>query len=128
MSSPPSVAGAALAAEPLARESAVAGSAAAEPAPAAAPAPAHCENCGAVVPFVYCGVCGQRREPPVYSLWHFVHVALEDLTHADSRLWGTLAALLFKPGSLTREFLAGRRARYLPPVRLYLVLSVVFFL
>ena len=55
-------------------------------------------------------------------------VATEDLTHADSRLWRTLAALLFKPGHLTREFLAGRRARYLPPVRLYLVLSVLFFL
>ncbi|HUE48105.1 MAG TPA: DUF3667 domain-containing protein, partial [Steroidobacteraceae bacterium] len=55
-------------------------------------------------------------------------VACEDLTHADSRLWRTLNALLFKPGYLTREFLSGRRARYLPPVRLYLVLSVVFFI
>lgn len=68
--------------------------------------------------------------PPatVHSLWHFMQVAAEDLTHADSRLWRTLAALLFRPGYLTREFLAGRRARYLPPVRLYLVLSVTFFL
>jgi len=80
------------------------------------------------VPLVYCGICGQRAEPPVHSLWHFVTVATEDLTHADSRLWRTLAALLFRPGRLTAEFLAGRRARYLPPVRLYLVLSVVFFL
>jgi hypothetical protein len=64
----------------------------------------------------------------VHSLWHFSQVAAEDLTHADSRLWRTLLALLFKPGFLTREFLAGRRARYLPPVRLYLVLSVAFFL
>jgi hypothetical protein len=53
---------------------------------------------------------------------------MEDVTHADHRLWRTLHALLFKPGFLTHEFLAGRRARYLPPVRLYLVLSVVFFL
>jgi hypothetical protein len=43
-------------------------------------------------------------------------------------LWSTLYALLFKPGLLTREFLDGRRVRYLPPLRLYLVLSVVFFL
>ena len=64
----------------------------------------------------------------MHSLWHFTRVATEDLTHADSRLWRTLTALLFKPGRLTREFLAGRRARYLPPVRLYLVLSVLFFL
>ena len=98
------------------------------PAPQPALAPAACENCGAPVTARFCGQCGQRVEPPVHSLWHFTHVALEDLTHADSRLWRTLAALSFKPGFLTHEFLAGRRARYLPPVRLYLVLSVVFFL
>jgi len=62
------------------------------------------------------------------SVWHFTQEAFEDLTHADSRLWRTLGALLFKPGYLTREFLEGRRARYLPPLRLYLVLSVAFFL
>jgi hypothetical protein len=106
--------------------------AAAAPASPAPPAPAvtaaRCDNCGASVPGSYCGNCGQRLEPPVHSLWHFLTVATEDVTHADSRLWRTLAALLFKPGFLTHEFLAGRRARYLPPVRLYLVLSVAFFL
>jgi hypothetical protein len=94
-------------------------------APAAVP---HCENCGAGVPGRYCGNCGQRLDPPLHSLRHFLAIALEDVTHADSRLWRTLAALLFRPGFLTHEFLAGRRARYLPPVRLYLVLSVAFFL
>ena len=54
--------------------------------------------------------------------------AIESLTHADSRLWQTLGALLVKPGVLTREFLSGRRASYLPPFRLYLVVSVLFFL
>ena len=87
-----------------------------------------CENCGNEVVQRYCGACGQRLDPPVHSLWHFSQLAAEDLTHADSRLWRTLAALLFKPGHLTAEFLAGRRARYLPPVRLYLVLSLAFFL
>src|SRR5712671_1492082 len=86
-----------------------------------------CDNCGAPVSARYCGACGQRLEPPVHSLWHFFRVASEGLTHADSRLWRTLAALLFRPGYLTAQFLAGRRASYLPPVRLYLVLSVVFF-
>ena len=97
-------------------------------APAVAAVAPRCDNCGASVPGRYCGNCGQRLEPPVHSLWHFLAVAMEDVTHADSRLWRTLWALLFKPGFLTHEFLAGRRARYLPPVRLYLVLSVVFFL
>jgi Protein of unknown function (DUF3667) len=96
--------------------------------PAGAARAVHCENCDAPVSGRFCATCGQRLEPPVHSLWHFVQVAAEDLTHADSRLWRTLAALLFKPGYLTREFLTGHRARYLPPVRLYLVISVVFFL
>ncbi len=109
---------------------ATANAVAASPAAAAgevAPA-ARCDNCGATLSGKYCGNCGQRREPPVHSLWHFTQLATEDLTHADSRLWRTLGALLYKPGHLTREFLSGRRARYLPPVRLYLVLSVLFFL
>ena len=97
-------------------------------APAATPASERCENCGNEVTQRYCGACGQRLEPPVHSLWHFSRVATEDLTHADSRVWRTLWALLFKPWYLTSEFLAGRRARYLPPVRLYLVVSVAFFL
>jgi Protein of unknown function (DUF3667) len=108
----------------------VAAAATPTPNPAATPAarPVLCDNCGAPVPGRYCGNCGQRLEPPIHTLWHFTRLATEDLTHADSRLWRTLWALLFKPGHLTAEFLAGHRARYLPPVRLYLVLSVAFFL
>ncbi|MBV8495368.1 MAG: DUF3667 domain-containing protein [Gammaproteobacteria bacterium] len=112
---------------PAADTESVAAAAAAPLSPRTQPA-ARCENCGAAITGRYCASCGQRVEPPVHSLWHFTQAATEDLTHADSRVWRTLAALLFKPGRLTREFLRGRRASYLPPVRLYLVLSVAFFL
>lgn len=89
----------------------------------------HCENCGAALSGPYCSQCGQHHhEHPVHSFWHFMQEATEDLTHADSRLWQTVYALLLRPGFLTEEFLAGHRARYLPPVRLYLVVSVIFFL
>jgi Protein of unknown function (DUF3667) len=87
-----------------------------------------CTNCGATVSGHYCANCGQRVEHAVHSLRHFLSEVAEDLTHADSRLWRTLTALVFKPGFLTCEFLAGRRVRYLPPFRLYLVMSVFFFL
>jgi Protein of unknown function (DUF3667) len=56
------------------------------------------------------------------------HDVMHDLAHLDSRVWRTLIALLLKPGKLTNEFIAGRRTFYLPPFRLYLVLSLVFFL
>jgi hypothetical protein len=98
-----------------------------QPATQDAHAPHTCANCGASVPGKFCGRCGQRLEHEIHSIWHFTQEATEDLTHADSRLWSTMFALLFKPGFLTREFLDGRRVRYLPPLRLYLVLSVLFF-
>jgi hypothetical protein len=87
-----------------------------------------CDNCEASVAGKYCSHCGQRFEHQMHSVLHFTREVTEDLTHADSRLWSTILALLFKPGFLTREFLSGRRVRYLPPLRLYLVLSVLFFL
>jgi hypothetical protein len=87
-----------------------------------------CTNCGAAATGVYCARCGQRIEPHIHTVWGFLREATESLTHADSRLWRTLSTLLVRPGQLTREFLDGRRASYLPPFRLYLVVSVLFFL
>ncbi|MFO1456133.1 MAG: DUF3667 domain-containing protein [Steroidobacteraceae bacterium] len=87
-----------------------------------------CANCGVALAGLYCHACGQRHEPHIHSIGHFLAEAAESVTHADSRLWRTLLPLLFRPGFLTVEFFAGRRARYLPPIRLYLVLSVALFL
>ncbi len=87
-----------------------------------------CANCQAPLSGEYCNACGQRHEPHVHTIGHFAGEAFESISHADSRLWRTLAYLLGKPGHLTREFFDGRRARYLPPFRLYLVISVLFFL
>ena len=87
-----------------------------------------CANCHAALAGEYCGVCGQRHEPHVHTVAHFAGEAFESVSHADSRLWRTLWYLLARPGFLTREFFAGRRVRYLPPFRLYLVISVLFFL
>jgi hypothetical protein len=87
-----------------------------------------CANCGAALSGAYCGACGQRADTHAHSLGHFLGEAAEVLTHADSRVWGTLLPLLTRPGFLTREYFAGRRARYLQPFRLYLILSVMFFL
>ena len=87
-----------------------------------------CANCGAPLGGQYCAACGQRHEPHVHTVSHFAGEAFESITHADSRLWRTLWFLLARPGRLTREFFDGKRARYLPPFRLYLVISLLFFL
>lgn len=95
--------------------------------PTPVPAP-ECANCGAPLNGRFCAACGQRHEPHIHSVAHFAAEGFESISHADSRLWRTLGYLLSRPGFLTREFLAGRRMRYLPPFRLYLVISVLFFL
>lgn len=88
----------------------------------------NCANCGAPIYGKFCVSCGQRVQHQVHSLSEFLGEAAEVITHADSRLWQTFKPLLFQPGFLTQQYLAGRRASYLPPFRLYIVLSVVFFL
>ncbi len=89
---------------------------------------ARCLNCGAALTDRYCAACGQRDDRHVHRIGHFLSEAFEGLTHADSRVWRTLWPLLARPGFLTREFFAGRRQRYLPPFRLYIVVSLLFFL
>jgi hypothetical protein len=88
----------------------------------------HCANCGAGVSGKYCSACGQTIEFHLHSLWDLLQEAAEVLTHADSRLWRTLGPLVVRPGFLTQQFLAGCRASYLSPFRLYFVISVLFFL
>jgi hypothetical protein len=87
----------------------------------------NCLNCGEVLTGQHCSHCGQPARVRVLSLWGLLKDVVGDLLDADSRVWRTLWPLAFRPGLLTREFLRGRRASYTPPFRMYLVLSVVFF-
>jgi hypothetical protein len=86
-----------------------------------------CKNCGADITGRYCASCGQHSDVSIPSLHKLFVEALGDLYNFDSRLWRSFGLLLFKPGRLTREYLEGRRARYVPPFRLYVVLSLTFF-
>lgn len=86
-----------------------------------------CRNCGARLKGQYCGNCGQRSRSRLISLWELISDAFGDLFELDSRLWQTMIPLLIRPGRLTYDYLQGRRARYMPPFRMYLVLSLLFF-
>ena len=88
---------------------------------------ANCLNCGARLRGQYCGTCGQRSRSRLISLWELVSDAFGDLLEIDSRLWQTLIPLLIRPGRLTHDYLQGKRARFMPPFRMYLVLSLLFF-
>lgn len=87
----------------------------------------NCLNCGARLRGQYCGTCGQRSRGRLISLWELISDAFGDLFEIDSRLWQTLIPLTIRPGRLTYDYLQGRRARYMPPFRMYLVLSLLFF-
>jgi hypothetical protein len=75
----------------------------------------------------FCSACGQAAIDPNPSLGEFVHEAAAEFLHWDGKLAATFRLLFTKPGELTREYLAGRRASYLSPLRVYLTCSVLFF-
>lgn len=87
-----------------------------------------CRNCGEALGGPYCARCGQCARVRVLSLWALLREVAGELLDFDSRMWRTLRPLAFSPGRLTQEYLRGRRAAYTPPFRLYLVLSLAFFL
>lgn len=89
--------------------------------------PARCLNCDAPLDGRFCAACGQEARDPKPTTQELLHAAAGEFFNWDGKLFGTLRTLVSKPGLLTAELLAGRRARYLPPLRLYLICSVAFF-
>ena len=85
-----------------------------------------CLNCGAALHGSFCSGCGQRSVPPDPSVAEVAGDAWQELSGYDGRIAATIRGLL-RPGYLTREYVAGRRARYVSPVRLYLIASVIYF-
>lgn len=85
-----------------------------------------CLNCGGELRGPFCAQCGQRVVPPDPTVRELAGDAWHELTGYDGRVMATLRGLM-RPGFLTREYLSGRRAHYLPPVRVYLFVSVIYF-
>jgi hypothetical protein len=87
-----------------------------------------CLNCRHVVEQRFCPNCGQENTDSRKTFHHlFVHF-FEDLTHYENAFWKTIRNLLFKPATLTKEYLSGKRLSYLAPVRLYIFISFITFL
>jgi hypothetical protein len=87
-----------------------------------------CLNCGAVVQGSYCQNCGQENVVPHETFWHMLQHFLYDITHFDSKFFDSMKYLLLKPGFLPLEYMKGRRASYLNPVKKYVFTSAVFFI
>ena len=89
-------------------------------------APTHCENCDAPLQGEFCHQCGQSTHNPVRHAGHALEEVFESFWHLDGRLFRTLRDLL-APGRAANEYLAGHRQRYLPPLRLFVVMSLLAF-
>jgi hypothetical protein len=88
----------------------------------------NCLNCDSTLAGPFCAQCGQRAAPPHASLKELGGEAFAEFSGWDGKFASTIKLLMLKPGELTRQFLDGRRARFISPVRLYLSASVIFFL
>ena len=86
-----------------------------------------CANCGTIVEDRFCTSCGQLASDFHRPIWDLVMSSLADTFALDGRLWRSLPLLLFRPGRMTRNYLDGQRARYVPPFRMFLLASVIFF-
>ena len=92
------------------------------------PRPEHCVNCKTPAIGKFCAECGQEIKDHSVALGPLLSEGLAELASWDSKLLRTLVPLLIRPGFLTNEYHAGRRVPYLSPLKLYLTLSVLFFL
>lgn len=91
------------------------------------PGDIRCRNCGADAAGAYCPACGQETRIALPNATQFLRDAAGRYVAIDGRMWRTLVPLLARPGFLTREYLDGRRRRYIRPARLVLVLALLLF-
>ena len=91
------------------------------------PAPGRCANCRTPSTGAYCAHCGQKVKPLDPTVRELAGDVLSEVTDVDSKLLHSVRYLFTRPGFLSREHAEGRRAKYVSPVRLYLVFSVAFF-
>lgn len=88
-----------------------------------------CTNCDAPMAEEYCAACGQRRfRPQDRTLGHLLASFFGAITDLDGRFWRSIKATLLRPGLIARDYMEGRRARWISPVRLFLLANLLYFL
>lgn len=73
-------------------------------------------------------MCGQENIEPKETAWHLVTHFFNDITHFDGKFFSTLKYLVTRPGFVSKEYMLGKRASYLNPIRMYVFTSAIFFL
>lgn len=88
----------------------------------------NCLNCNIAVKGRFCHRCGQENIEPKETVWHLVSHFFQDITHFDGKFFSSLKYLITKPGFLSSQYMVGRRASYINPIRMYVFTSAIFFL
>lgn len=86
-----------------------------------------CANCGHVLAGDYCSHCGQHAIDLHRPFSSLVSDAVGDILNLDTRLLRTVRPLMLKPGQVAKDFIAGRRAAHVPPLKSYLIAALIFF-
>ena len=87
-----------------------------------------CPECAAPLQGTYCHLCGARPvDHHEYTLRHFFSHLLDEVSHFDSKIFYTLRVMVTRPGQLVADYLVGRRKRYVPPLRLFLIVFALHF-
>jgi hypothetical protein len=89
-----------------------------------------CPNCQTILQAEnnFCPNCGQENHELNVPIGHLAYEVVESITHFDTKLWNTIKSVFKQPGKITKDFVEGRRASYVHPVRFYIFMSFVFFL
>jgi Protein of unknown function (DUF3667) len=90
--------------------------------------PGTCHNCSAALGGPFCHVCGQKHTHLHKPIWELAEDFLHTIVHFDSRMWLTLRYLFLAPGRMTNDWLDGRQARHMPPIRLFVFTSMLLVL
>jgi hypothetical protein len=88
-----------------------------------------CANCHHTFNEVnnYCPNCGQENHTHKLPIKHFAIELVESLTHFDTKIFRTFKEMVTKPGLVTKNYNSNKRARYVPPIRIYVFMSFIFF-
>ena len=89
-----------------------------------------CQNCGSILSGLFCSECGEKKLNPKkdFKLSKFIEQTIDGFTHFDSKFFKSFALLLFSPGKLTKEYITGRRVKYMKPIQIFLIISLLFYI
>lgn len=88
-----------------------------------------CPSCSIPFQGKYCSQCGEKQvNSKDFTIVNLIKEGFSFFTNLDSKLYQTIKGLLFKPGFLPQEYIAGRRSKYMKPFQVFIISSILFYI